>query len=116
MTFHFQPLREQDLPLLCDWLNRPHVAERWDGAVSFDQVRDKYVPRLGGGAVSAYLAYRNDVAIGFIQSYVAARREGGWWSEERDPGVVGIDQFLADPNDLGKGTSAKATRRTGAPC
>lgn len=106
MTFDFRLLREPDLPRLCDWLNRPHVAERWDGPMSLERVRDKYGPRLGGGTVRPYLAYLDGAPLGFIQSYVAARRGGGWWSDERDAGVVGIDQFLANPDDLGKGLGA----------
>ena len=66
MTFDFRPLREGDLPLLCEWLNRPHVA---------------------------------------------ARVGGGWWSEEHDEGVVGIDQFLANPGDLGQGLGTEMVRQ-----
>lgn len=107
MTFHFEPLTEDDVPLLFDWLNRPHVAEWWDGPVSFSQVREKYLPRLGGGTVSPYLACLNVVPIGFIQSYVTAAPGDGWWPDECDPRVMGIDQFLADPDNLGKGLGSE---------
>lgn len=29
MKFEFRPLREEDLPLLQEWLDRPHVREVW---------------------------------------------------------------------------------------
>jgi RimJ/RimL family protein N-acetyltransferase len=45
----------------------------------------------------------NGQAIGFIQCYVAMGSGDGWWEEETDPGVRGIDQFLAHPEQLNQG-------------
>ena len=103
--FHFRPLAERDLPLLSEWLNRPHVAEWWDdGPVSCSAVREKYLPRIvGPTSVSPNFAILNGTPVGFIQSYVAAEQGNGWWPDESDPGVIGIDQFLADAESLGKG-------------
>ncbi len=42
-------------------------------------------------------------AVGFGQSYVVMGSGGGWWEHEDDPGARGIDQFLANPEDLGRG-------------
>ncbi|NIP56492.1 MAG: GNAT family N-acetyltransferase, partial [Gemmatimonadetes bacterium] len=42
-------------------------------------------------------------SLGYIQSYVAAEVGSGWWPEVGDPGVLGIDFFLADPARLGRG-------------
>ena len=44
--FQFRALTERDLPLLFEWLNRPHVAEWWDGPVSLTAVRETYLPIL----------------------------------------------------------------------
>jgi aminoglycoside 6'-N-acetyltransferase-1b/aminoglycoside 6'-N-acetyltransferase-2 len=108
----FRPLREADLPLLHDWLNRPHLRAWWDSAPpSQEDVREKYLPRVGDQNVLCYLAYLRDTPIGYIQSYVAAAVGGGWWPDERDPGVVGIDQFLADPAQLGHGLGTAMVSR-----
>jgi hypothetical protein len=64
--FVFRLLTEADLLLLWDWLNRPHVAVRWGGSVTLEQVQAKYRPRLHGGAVTPYLAYLDGVPVGFI--------------------------------------------------
>jgi aminoglycoside 6'-N-acetyltransferase-1b len=101
--FHFRPLAEDNLPLLFEWLNRPHVVEWWDGPLSFTAVREKYLPRIGSISVSPKLAFLKGAPVGFIQSYVAVEQSDGWWPDERDPGVIGIDQFLADADNLGKG-------------
>ena len=101
--FDFRPLTETDLPLLYDWLNQPHLLEWWGGETSVDDVREKYLPRIAGSdAARPYLAYIEDEPIGYIQYYLAS--EGtDWWPDEPGPGVLGIDQFLADGDRLGQG-------------
>jgi len=105
MQFDFKPVTECDLQLLFEWLNRPHVMDWWNGRTSFTEVRDKYLPRLGiDSSVHPYITRLNGVPVGFIQSYVVmAQQASGWWLDETDPGAVGIDQFLADAENLGKG-------------
>ncbi len=103
----FRPLQEADLPLLTDWLNRPHVLEWWgggDAASSIETTRRKYLPRMDeASTVKPYIAVLADEPMGFIQSYVALDCGDGWWEEERDPGVRGIDQFIGDSAKLGRG-------------
>ena len=104
MVLVFKPLTEADLPTLTEWLNRPHVAKWWNASTSLEEVRMQYLPCLRvGSAVRPYLVYLDDVPIGYIQSYVAADAGDGWWPNQHDPGVRGIDQFLADGQCLGQG-------------
>ena len=49
----------------------------------------------------------NGEPIGYAQSYVALGSGDGWWEEETDPGVRGIDQSLANASQLGKGLGTK---------
>ena len=35
---------------------------------------------------------------------------GGWWPDERDPGARGVDQFLADAADVGRGLGTAMVR------
>jgi RimJ/RimL family protein N-acetyltransferase len=100
-TWEFAPLTQADLPRLWEWLNRSHVAERWGGPVSLERVRAKYLPRLGGGPVSPLIAHLGGLPMGFAQSYRATHVPD--WPDERDPGVVGIDQFPAAPMQLDRG-------------
>jgi RimJ/RimL family protein N-acetyltransferase len=100
----FSPMREQDLPTFRGWLLRPHVAHWWGEPESIGQLRADYVtdadlPR----ATRAYIVSLSSRPIGFIQSYVVMGSGGGWWEGETDPGARGIDQFLADAQDLGRG-------------
>jgi aminoglycoside 6'-N-acetyltransferase-1b len=105
MEFDFKPLAESDLQLLFDWLNRSHVAEWWGGPVSLSAIRDEYMPLIRpSSSIRPYIVRLNGSPVGFIQSYVVmADQTSGWWSDEQDPGAMGIDQFLADTENLGKG-------------
>lgn len=102
-SLEFHPLTESDLPLLHSWLNRPHVSEWWTSDSSLEEVRAEYLPRIGSGTVRPYLAYMGTEPIGYIQSYLAIETEDGWWPGNADPGILGIDQFIAEPGRLGQG-------------
>ena len=107
----FRPLTRGDLPLLHEWLARPHVAEWWHGAPSLAEVEGEFGPFIDGDVkVRPYLALADGVPIGYVQSYVAMGAGGGWWPDERDPGVRGIDQFLADPGQLNRGLGTAMVR------
>ncbi len=100
-------MTEQDLPMLHDWLNRPHIVEWWGGEAqrpTFDDVVKHYLPRvLAEESVTPYIAMLGAEPIGYAQSYVAAGSGGGWWEDETDPGARGIDQSLANPVQLNQG-------------
>lgn len=103
--FDFRPLTEADLPRLCEWLNRPHLQEWWRrGEVTMDDVRAKYLPRMVGlDAARPFLAYLDGEPVGYIQYYHAAETHDDWWPDDPGPGVLGIDQFLADGDRLDQG-------------
>lgn len=104
-------LTERDLPMLYDWLNRPHIVEGWGGEKerpTFDEVLTNYRPRvLEKEAVTPYIAMLGGEPIGYAQSYVALGSGDGWWKDETDPGVRGIDQLLANPMQLNKGLGTR---------
>lgn len=100
-------MTELDIPLLHEWLQRPHVVEWWgaaDARLTLAQTRAKYLPRvMAKESVTPYIAMLHGQAIAYAQSYVAIGCGGGWWEEETDPGVRGIDQFLSEGTHLGRG-------------
>ncbi|MFW6089381.1 MAG: GNAT family N-acetyltransferase [Gemmatimonadota bacterium] len=104
MKFEFRPLREADLPLLLEWLDRPHLRETWGPERTLDDVREKYLPRIiaGEDAAQPYVASLDGEPVGYIQCYRAGSVPG-WYPDEPGPGVWGIDQFLADGDRLDQG-------------
>lgn len=107
----FRPMTTADLPMLHEWLQRPHVAEWWTPTPSWEEVQHDFASEtLAAERVSAYVALDEGMPIGYIQSYIAMGSGGGWWPDERDPGVRGIDQFLANAEQLGQGLGTRMVR------
>jgi RimJ/RimL family protein N-acetyltransferase len=107
----FRPLARTDLRLLHEWLSRPHVAEWWTPTPSFEKVEEEFGPLIRDGSTTRpYLVLFDGVPGGYIQSYVAMGSGDGWWEDEQDPGVRGIDQFLADSEQLGRGLGTAMVR------
>lgn len=114
-----RPLVEADLPRLHRWLHAPHVREWWggdDAAPTLAEVEAHYGPRIRAeDGVQAWIALETDASrdeqpIGYAQSYVAMDSGDGWWPDETDPGMRGIDQFLADGHRLGQGLGTAMVR------
>ena len=100
-----------DMPMLHEWLKRPHVAEWWTPAPSLDEVIEEFTPLTRPGhRDQGYIAFDGDRAIGYIQSYIVKDGGNGWWEEETDPGARGIDQFLAAGDQLGRGLGTAMVR------
>ena len=102
-----RPMTKRDLPMLHDWLNRQHIVRWWGGEEArptLDEVQRDYLPStLASAGVTPYIAMLGSEPIGYAQSYIALGSGDGWWEEETDPGVRGIDQSLANPDQLGQG-------------
>ncbi len=120
MSITFRPLVASDLPLLHDWLTRPHVTEWWEPAPTFAEVQEDYLPRLTGpevlpldapAGVVQYLAYEDGEPFAFVQAYrVMAHQAEGWWLDETDPAALGTDQFIGLPDRLGQGLGTRMLR------
>lgn len=107
----FRPITRADLALLHTWLQRPHVAEWWDCPEGLAGVEEEFGDALdGAGTTKVFIALRDRVPIGLIQSYVVMGSGDGWWEEERDPGARGVDQFLADAEQLNRGLGTAMLR------
>ncbi|MCU7372390.1 GNAT family N-acetyltransferase [Paucibacter sp. O1-1] len=100
-----RPMTEHDVPLIHRWLQAPHLAEWWgDAGFTLAETQAGYSPAvMAVDQVTPYIAMRGGRAIGFAQSYLAMGSGDGWWDFVTDPGVRGIDQFLAHSEDLGQG-------------
>ena len=108
----FRPLAATDMSLFHEWLTRPHVEEWWGAADPMAEVAEFYAASITETVPQwCYIAELNGEPTGFIQSYTpAAFHEDGWWLEEHDPNVRGIDQFLGNANQLGQGLGTAMVR------
>jgi RimJ/RimL family protein N-acetyltransferase len=102
--FTFRPLAHADLPMLHDWMTRPHWREWWGEPDTMEQVVAEYGEKIADlSKVERFIALLDGRPFAYIQWYVAMGSGGGWWEDETDPGVRGIDQSIADAADLGRG-------------
>jgi RimJ/RimL family protein N-acetyltransferase len=107
----FRQLTLSDLPMLREWLQRPHVAQWWGALPSMAEMREDVGPMtLPGARDQAFIASVDGRDIGYIQSYTVKDSGGGWWTDEQDPGARGIDQFLANADELGRGLGTRMVR------
>jgi RimJ/RimL family protein N-acetyltransferase len=107
----FRLITADDMRMLHEWLQRPHVAEWWGPTPSYDEVADEFAPLTRPGhRDQGYIAFEQDQPIGYIQSYVVQGSGDGWWDDELDPGARGIDQFLASSDQLGRGLGTRMVR------
>ena len=75
------------------------------------EIEQDFGPLLGNQSTTRpYVALGDGMPIGYIQSYVAMGSGEGWWEGEEDPGVRGIDQFLAHAEQLGQGLGTRMVR------
>ena len=84
--------------MLANWLNRSHIVEWWGGEEArptLADVQERLASVLAQESVLHTFAMLNGEPIRYAQSYVALGSGDGWWEEETDPGVRGIDQSLA---------------------
>ena len=103
-TISFKPLGTSDLAMLHEWLHRPHVSQWWGDPGTYAEVEHDYLPYTTEESTTrGYIALFENEPIGFIQSYVVMGSGNGWWEQETDPGARGIDQFLSNPEQLGRG-------------
>src|SRR5688500_251299 len=63
-------MTEQDLPMLQDWLSRPHIVEWWGGErPTLEQVRHDYMPGvLARQRVTPYIATLDGEPFAYAQS------------------------------------------------
>lgn len=110
-SISFRPLQSTDFAMLHDWLCRPHVAEWWTPVPTLAEVEADFTPMLAHDSPDrGYIALGDGQPLGFIQSYVVMGSGDGWWEDERDPGARGIDQFLAQADQLNRGLGSAMVR------
>jgi AacA4 family aminoglycoside N(6')-acetyltransferase len=107
-------MTEADLPMLHEWLNRPHIVRWWGGEAARPSLADvvaHYGPRvMAQTSVTPYIAMLAATPFAYAQSYVVMGDGDGWWPDVNDPGMRGIDQSLAHEAMLGQGLGTRMVR------
>lgn len=105
--YDFRPVTGKDMGLLARWLDRPHVASWWgDAANALDEIR----AHEDSISVEPFIVELDGKPIGYIQSYDPHLEDESPY-QDQPTGTLGIDQFIGEPELIGKG---HGTRLIGA--
>jgi aminoglycoside 6'-N-acetyltransferase len=112
VKIRFRRLKEDDLPLLHEWLQREHVRRWWDKHETYDQVAEHYLPAIRGlEPTELYLIEVDGEAAGFIQTYLASDFPQYAALVDVGEGVAGVDLFLANEAQTGRGLGSQVLDR-----
>ncbi|MFN3824931.1 MAG: GNAT family N-acetyltransferase [Pseudorhodobacter sp.] len=110
----FRPVTSADLPLLADWLARPHWRDWWgDPETELGYIRDMIE---GRDTTEPFLFEIDGTPRGYIQIWhIADNRFEPWltdapWLMDLPDGAVGVDLSLADPSNLSRGIGSAVLR------
>jgi aminoglycoside 6'-N-acetyltransferase len=103
--YQFRPMQADDLPLLRAWLARPHVAEWWHDADEFAFVSGD----LGHHDMAQFIVMMDDRPLGYLQCYRMSEWDAGFGPQP--DGTRGIDQFIAEPDLVGRGHGSAFIRQ-----
>ena len=100
----YRRLTEADLPLMADWLDRPHLRAFYQREpISLAAVAAKYGPRIRREVpTQCWLAILGKTPFGYLQCY----RLADWADWRATIGVdhgVSIDLFIGEPGLIGQG-------------
>jgi aminoglycoside 6'-N-acetyltransferase len=100
----FEHLREEDLLLLCDWLNRPHMRDYYQKTpTSLAEVTEKFMPRIQGEYPTYdHIASYNGQPFGKIQCYKNVDHPEYAYEVDLQEGIS-VDLFIGEPALLGQG-------------
>jgi aminoglycoside 6'-N-acetyltransferase len=102
-----------DLRLLHDWLERPHVKQWYRDHGDYDDVVAHYGPALEGREpTDHYIVELAGRSIGMVQTYVVVDHpEYAALIGIRDPHAAGADILIGEPELIGKGLGTEILRR-----
>jgi aminoglycoside 6'-N-acetyltransferase len=111
-----RPMTEADLPLMVDWLKQPHVATWFhEDTPTPDAVEEKYLPRIRGESpTKMFISCIGDRAIGMVQAYSIDDYPEYAEAIGRPEHAVGLDLFIGDQTQIGKGMGTKVLEAMGS--
>jgi RimJ/RimL family protein N-acetyltransferase len=108
----FRLLEKQDLPLLHEWLQRPHVQRWWSEPGAYDATVKHYGPAIEGtDPTDLYLILVDEQPVGFIQTYLVADYPEWAAVTGCGEGVAGVDLLIGELALTGRGLGTEALGR-----
>lgn len=109
----FRPMAAEDLPLLWEWLQRPHVARWYRDHGTYEQVVAHYLPAIEGtDPTDHYMVVLDGAPVGMLQTYVVADYpDYATLVGVSDRATAGVDILVGEEELTGQGLGTEILRR-----
>ena len=109
----FRPMTADDLPLLHEWIRRPHVLRWYGDHGTYEDVVDHYLPAIEGlDPTDHHIVLLGDRAIGMVQTYlVADYPDYAAVVGVTDRATAGVDILIGEEDLTGRGLGTGILRR-----
>jgi len=111
----FRPMTEADLPLVREWLLRPHVRRWWDDGSEPDfpegSIRERRMAIRSEDPTEHFIVELDARPIGDIQSYRTTDHPDYIAEIGIDEPAIGIDVYIGEPELIGRGLGPELIRR-----
>ena len=105
-------MTRDDLRLVHDWHQRPHVARWWTERKTFEEVEEHYLPTIEGTEpTNHYIALLDGEPIGLVQTYLVSAYTDYAALIDAGEGVAGVDLFIGEKAWTGRGIGTEMLRR-----
>lgn len=107
--YEFKALAKEHFHILFQWLQNPHVRAWWDSENNWEDFELRHLKMIEDPLIFPHIVYRNRIPVGYIN----------YWFVEEDPefksifpaDTVGTDQFIGEPDLIGKGIGSEFIRQ-----
>jgi RimJ/RimL family protein N-acetyltransferase len=112
MAIRFRPMTRDDLSLVHEWHQRPHVVRWWTVRKTFEETEAHYLPTIEGtDPTQHYLALLDGEPLGMVQTYLVSAYPDYAALIEEGEGTAGLDLFIGDEAQTGRGLGTEMIRR-----
>ena len=112
MTLSFRPMTAEDLRLLHEWQQRPHVKRWWSDRETYEQVVEHYLPAIEGQEpADHFIMLLDERPIGMIETYLVSDYPEYEAVVGVGAGVAGVDLLIGEEALIGRGLGSEVINR-----
>lgn len=100
-NFTFRQVEENDIPLLYKWFHEPHVSKWWP-VPRESEYFEQFLARIRSKGTTPYVGLYKGRPLGYVQCYPIGQKDRDWLPPLPE-GTIGTDQFIGEPDCIGKG-------------
>jgi aminoglycoside 6'-N-acetyltransferase len=105
-------MRSDDLRVLHEWLQRPHVQRWWTDRETYEEVVEHYLPSIEGDEpTDHYLVLLDERPIGLVETYLVSDHPEYAALVGVGEGVAGLDLFIGEEALIGQGLGTEIISR-----